>query len=273
MIASLILGMVVAASAPAEAKLPAPDSAEAEAPRAAPTAPETAPPPNDAGPPVAAEPGEASDTPPPETTEPEAIESETVEEPVEEPEDAAAEAMSKLPPPPPDDDLQPQQAPSARTERSERPTQFPRLWLGFGIGPGRRSIGFGVGVTYFVIPYLGIGLDLDDTIVFDPSGTYNVFDLTPTLTVLPLPRYRVSPLVKVGFGGEFISHGLGNYGRWLAQGGIAFKIGRRVFVTVLVGPDGRVPDSRWRDRFTCGLANNPCSLGLVIDLGIGFGFG
>lgn len=162
----------------------------------------------------------------------------------------------------------------ARPRRSRGPSMFGRAWITGGIGASSSHVAFGVGGVYFVIPWLGVGLDLDDTIVFSSPG-YNLFTFTPKVVALALPYRRVSPLVQTGFGGAFFNKGLGSYGRWVAGVGVAMAFGR-FNLRAGVDFDGLVPDSRFAQRFTCStmseLTGGPCSLGLSPWLGFGFGF-
>lgn len=183
--------------------------------------------------------------------------------------DADAEAsegdpFALQPPPSPED--------PAPGRRRYPPSLYGRGWISAGLGASSRHFAFGVGGIYFVIPWVGVGLDLDDTIVFAPSG-YNVFELLPKVVVLALPYRRVTPLVQAGMGGAFFSKGLGNYGRWSAGAGLAMAFGR-FSMRGGVDVEGLVPDARFVEKgFACGLlTDNPCSLRLSPWLGFAFGF-
>lgn len=132
------------------------------------------------------------------------------------------------------------------------------------IGAGRRTVAFGVGVTHFIVPHVGIGADLVNVIRWGSPGigTYYEFELTPIVTLLALPRRRFTPLIWGGFGFDVFSHKLGTYGRWVGGGGFAFTAGRLAIVTIGVEVDGRVPLSRWNANFTCGITRSNCSLGI-----------
>ena len=119
---------------------------------------------------------------------------------------------------------------------------------------------------------MGAGLDIDNTVYIDSPFTFNVFDLTPTVTFLALPRYRISPIIRGGLGGTFVSHNLGAYGRWVTKGGAIARVAKRLVFSALAGVEGNLPDSRFRQNFRCMLTDRPCSLGLVVDLGVGLAF-
>ena len=126
------------------------------------------------------------------------------------------------------------QPPAPRATRTPRPGKrapvFPQTWFSVGIKAGPRAVGAGLGATYFVIPALGIGLEVDNIVNWDDHGAINQLQLTPVAWGLLLPRFNTTPFVCVGFGGEFFSRRLGVYGRWLAGGGVLFRIQRRWMV-------------------------------------------
>lgn len=267
---ALALALALAGSSPEPSTPAAPAPAPAGEPPVAaePTAP----------PPAPAEPG----TPP------------VAEPPVAEPPAPAPEPATPSEPPAPDPapsepdpalevepaveagragdpfELQPPVASEEPRRRRPPRSLYGRAWITGGLGASQRHVALGVGGVYFVSPWVGVGLDLDDTIVFATPG-YNVFELTPKVVVLALPYRRVTPLVQVGMGGAFFNKGLGSYGRWVTGAGVAMAFGR-FNLRAGVDVNGLVPDARYADRFQCGVTSSPCSLGISPWLGFGVGF-
>jgi hypothetical protein len=162
---------------------------------------------------------------------------------------------------------------SGRAARPDRRTpKFPQTWFSVSILAGPRNVGAGLGATYFVIPAIGLGLEIDNIVHWHDDGGFNLFRLTPVVWALLLPRFNTTPFVRTGFGGEFFSHRLGAYGRWLAGGGVLFRFRSRWMVELGIDVVGRVPDLRFQGNFECQLTDNPCSLGLEPRIGAAIGF-
>lgn len=163
--------------------------------------------------------------------------------------------------------------PPAPSSGSPRRPAFPSTWFQLTIIAAANAVGLGVEGTSFVVPPLGVGLGIENIVVWGgEGGPFNVFRLTPKLTGIILPRRHVSPIVRAGFGGEFISHRLGVYGRWLTGGGVLFRFKKRFMIELSVDVVGRVPDARWRDHFACDITPKVCSLDLEPHVGFGVGF-
>ena len=274
----LRLGALTAEPAPEAAPpapAPAPEASITLTPEPEPEPPPEAVPPQPADPAPPAEgtepgaPTEATDPVAPDPATPDAVvateaEPEPAErepaEPEPEPEpEATADAFTLQPPNP--EPLAP----------PRRPT-FGPTWLSFGIIAGPSAVGLGIEAVRFVIPWVGVGGELEDVVVFGQPPTYNIFQVTPKVVLVMLPFRRFSPYVQGGFGGSFMSGGLGSYGRWVAGAGILAAIGERLFLRVGLDVDGLVPDDRYAQRFQCALTSSPCSLGLAPRIGGGLRF-
>jgi hypothetical protein len=169
-------------------------------------------------------------------------------------------------------------APEGPSRTRRKPKRMPPIYgpllLTGGIGAGPRSVGLGLGATYFVIPWIGLGAAADDTVVFD-SPAFNDFALTGHVWVLFAPYARLTPYVRPGLGGEFFSGGLGAYGLWKAGAGLIMRLGRAQRLALRLGAEviGRFPDDRFARNFTCALIDKPCSFGVRPEIGINFRFG
>jgi len=168
----------------------------------------------------------------------------------------------------------PSLGPEPKPRRGPQPPVYGPILVTGGLGLGPGSVGLGLGFTGFPIPYLGIGLDLDDTVYFG-DGVFNEFAATPHLWVIALPYRSVTPYVRGGFGVDVFSHQLGVYGIWKAAGGVVFRFGRAQRVAIRAGLEviGRVSDNKFGQNFQCGLVDRPCSLRLRPEIGVGLRFG
>ena len=159
--------------------------------------------------------------------------------------------------------------------RAERlPPVYGPLLISPGLGFGPNSFGVHVGLTNFVVPWVGLGVDVGDTIVFD-SGAFNDFAIGAHVWILPMPYFRVTPYIRGALGGEFFSHKLGAYGRWEAGGGLIIRLGKTQRIALRFGVEvvSRLPDARFEQNFLCGPVKTPCSMWILPELGVAFRFG
>lgn len=126
-----------------------------------------------------------------------------------------------------------------------------QLWVSGSFHAGFGRVGLGASVTRFLVPRLGLGLDLDDEISWGWPGAYNLFQLTPKATFVLLPYHRVTPIAHAGFGGAFFSHKLGVYGRWVVGTGLMFAIRERLRMGFGLDFEGFLPQSRFYRHFEC----------------------
>jgi hypothetical protein len=137
-------------------------------------------------------------------------------------------------------------------------------------------LNIGVDATYFFIPWVGAGLDLNDTILFgrEEDEFNNIFRVTPTMTLIAFPRARFTPYVRGGVGPVFYNRGAGTLGRWVAGGGFIMQMSR-AFVNLGVDVSAQFPDEKYEEIWGgCGwLSTSPCSLTLSPRIGIGFALG
>ena len=200
------------------------------------------------------------------------------EQPIADPppdEEVPAEAVAPPEPPPASDpelDLQPPAPEPRRTPRRRPKPTFPKTWYELSVVTGQSTFGLGLGATHFVLPFLGLGGEVQDLLNWGSGFVFNIFQLTPKVTVLVLPHSRVTPVARVGFGGEFISHRLGSYGRWMTGAGVLWRIRTRFMLELGVDVDGRVPDDRFARNFRCPLLDDPCSLQVAPYASFGVGF-
>lgn len=95
-------------------------------------------------------------------------------------------------------------------DRSQPPVYGPLLVAG-GLGVGPNAFGLRLGLTRFVVPYVGLGGIIADTVIFDSPVTFNEFVLAPQVWLIALPYRRVTPYVRGSIGLEAYSHKLGVY--------------------------------------------------------------
>jgi hypothetical protein len=150
---------------------------------------------------------------------------------------------------------------------------FPPTWIGGGLIVGARAIGLSIDGARFVLPWLAVGVEIEDIVRWwDDGQVDNIFRLTPKLTAIVLPRRHFTPFLRTGFGGEFWTHGLGSYGRWVAGGGFMVRFRSRFMIGLGLDVVGRVPEKRWRQHFGCAISDTVCSLGLEPEISFGVGF-
>lgn len=201
--------------------------------------------------------------------------------------EAKPEARAELTPPPPRPSAPPPEEPppldlergtpepASRPPRAPAPRRrsvYPRTWFSVGVLASKNLVGLSLGGLHFMVPWVGLGLEVEDAVWWNDQGTFNVFRLTPKAMILVLPRFNVTPFLRGGFGGEFFSHQLGSYGRWVGGAGVLFRIRQRWYVELGVDTMGRVPDSRFADNFRCAITSTPCSLTIEPQIGLGIGF-
>ncbi len=157
--------------------------------------------------------------------------------------------------------------------RGRRTPVWGKVWLTGSILYGFDRVGLGASAIRFVLPRLGFGIDLDDQLVFDRHGTYNLFQLTPKAVFLLLPYRRVTPIAHTGFGGSFFSRQLGVYGRWLVGAGLMIAIRERLRIGFGLDVEGLLPKSRFYRHFECrgdGGSQDGCHIGLSPWVSFGF---
>lgn len=203
------------------------------------------------------------ETPPPEEPEPVFAESAQEESAFE-----AEPEQTEPDPQPPSPDLQPQSGGPGRRKAPRGPAYAP-TWFSFGLGGSPASFSIMAGVTHFVVPWVGIGLELRDDIIFDVA---NSFTATPVLTVLALPNRHVSPLLRGGMGLNVYSRG-GAYAQFLAGAGLIFRFLDRYSVDMGVDLVGDIPRDVWFDNFECENGGDACWLGIRPSVGFGVSFG
>lgn len=200
-------------------------------------------------------------------------------EDLEEPEEDLEEPEEDLEEPeePPDDFIEQPRVDENRVARGRAkraPPVYGPLLVSGGLTAGPNSFGFGAGLTRFVIPWIGVGLELDEVVVFGRS-TFNDFSFAGHVMILLTPYFRVTPYVRGALGPEFFSHGLGIYGQWKGGAGLIIRFGEGQRIALRLGADvvGVIPDSRFKQHFTCTLTDFPCSLGIQPQIGVAFAFG
>jgi len=199
-------------------------------------------------------------------------EPEVQREPAPEPASKPAPAEPATPMKTPSErELQPESQGAARG--GPRLPNYPATWFSAGAGGGPNVVSIGLGVTQFVVPWVGVGLELRDDIIFNSPGTFNSFVATPTVTFLALPRRHFSPFARAGFGVNFYSAGLGVYGQWRAGGGFLIRFARRYSVDIGLEVGGNVPRDKWFRNFECDGGGEKCWLSYWPSVGFGVAFG
>ena len=155
------------------------------------------------------------------------------------------------------------------------PPIYGPILAGAGLGASSRSVSLGGSLTGFVIPWVGIGASLDNTLYFGGEFTFYEFTLVPHLFLVALPYSRFTPYVRGGVGLQAFTSGLGLYAQWQGGGGLIWRMGAQQRLVLRAGVEvvGSIPDARFAQSFQCGLTNDPCSLALRPSLGIGYQFG
>ncbi|MCH9683220.1 MAG: hypothetical protein K0V04_17425 [Deltaproteobacteria bacterium] len=62
--------------------------------------------------------------------------------------------------------------------RKRRTPQWGTRWFNVAVHASSNSVGVGLGALLFPTPYLGLGLDVDEIVIFDVA-TVNLFQITP----------------------------------------------------------------------------------------------
>lgn len=140
---------------------------------------------------------------------------------------------------------------------------------------GPSNFGFSAGLTRFVAPYFGFGLDLMQIIFIDSPITFTEFALSGHMQLNVLPYRRFTPYLRASFGLDVFSHGGGVYGLWRGVGGFILRVGKQRQFAIRLGlrVAGDVPDVVFNRNFTCALTDTPCSLRLGLEAGFGLRFG
>lgn len=144
---------------------------------------------------------------------------------------------------------------------------------------GADSAGVSASAARFVIPWLGFGFDIDESLVFE-KPTYNDFSVAGNVWFVMTPHLRASPYLRAGLGGEVFSRGLGVFGQWKAGLGMVVRldtprqpeIERRFAFGVGVEILGRFPNDRFERDLTCVLTPTPCSLAIRPEIGLSMHF-
>jgi hypothetical protein len=138
---------------------------------------------------------------------------------------------------------------------------------------GADSVGVSVSASRFVIPWIGLGFDIDEGIVFEQPA-YNDLSVAGNVWVVMTPHLRASPYVRAGLGGEVFSRGLGVYGQWKGGMGVVVRLETERRFAFGVGLEilGRFPDSRFERKVACVLTSTPCSLAIRPEIGLSLHF-
>jgi hypothetical protein len=138
---------------------------------------------------------------------------------------------------------------------------------------GADSAGVSVSAARFVVPWVGLGFDIDESIVFE-RPTYNDFAMAGNVWVVMTPHLRASPYVRAGLGAEFFSGGLGVYGQWKGGMGVVVRLETKRRFAFGVGFEilGRFPNSRFERNISCVLTPTPCSLAIRPEIGLSLHF-
>lgn len=232
-VSTLALAVVEPASAPAPTPEPEPPQPEATQPEATQTeAPEPTPSPSLVmpGSPSADEPEPILDDVSPEPT----------DDPTEEPE------------PPPSFDLQPAASDGIKPRRSR--SVWGRYWVHAGFLSGMYGVstfyysGGDLQGSYFFLSHLGASLEMA-VLTIGNFGVFHVFELTPELTIVALPRLPVTPVLSAGFGVSAFGDGRGSFGRWSTQAELRFALPWHITLGLGVDLSGLVPRDRLVDTF------------------------
>jgi hypothetical protein len=140
-------------------------------------------------------------------------------------------------------------------------TLAPSFEFGFGYRRDAISLGFGVGLGYYIIDGLSLGLELDDTVSLYSANRRsrhpnlgdevptNLVRLTPTVRYVFFRRYRFSPYVEAGIGPTFLNNGHGPLGHWKAGPGVFIGLTGPLFLDVGVVFSGFFPVDRCDSAF------------------------
>lgn len=142
---------------------------------------------------------------------------------------------------------------------------------------GADSAGVSASAARFVIPWLGFGFDIDESLVFE-KPTYNDFAVAGNVWFVMTPHLRASPYVRAGLGAEVFSRGLGVYGQWKSGLGMVVRLDtpkqleRRFAFGIGVEVLGRFPNARFERNLSCVLTPTPCSLAIRPEIGLSMHF-
>lgn len=199
----------------------------------------------------------------------------------EAPEIEAAESASVSESGESDEDFVEQPAGPTRREHQRRFKRFEPIYgptmLSAIVMAGADSAGVSASAARFVIPWLGFGFDIDESLVFE-KPTYNDFSVAGNVWVVMTPHLRASPYLRAGLGGEVFSRGLGVFGQWKGGLGMVVRLDtprqleRRFAFGVGVEILGRFPNARFERDLTCVLTPTPCSLAIRPEIGLSMHF-
>lgn len=150
---------------------------------------------------------------------------------------------------------------------SERPWKKGTLSPGFDLGAGSffgdvPNIGFRLGLHYYLVNGLALGLTLSDEILIyrdsfkaryrgiEEQLPTNAFELTPTLRYVFFRSRWFSPYVFAGVGPVFLNHDAGVHGQWLGGPGVYLNVRGPLYVNVAVSFSGMFPSGRCNDAVT-----------------------
>jgi hypothetical protein len=177
----------------------------------------------------------------------------------------------------PDQDFIEQPAGPPRHEHQRRLKRFPPIYgptmLSAIIMAGADSAGVSVSAARFVVPWVGLGFDIDEGIVF-AKPAYNDFSVAGNVWIVMTPHLRASPYVRAGLGAEFFSGGLGVYGQWKGGLGVVVRLATKRRFAFGIGLEilGRFPNARFDRNLTCVLTPTPCSLAIRPEIGLSLHF-
>jgi len=158
-------------------------------------------------------------------------------------------------------------APSGSAPRDEidrpwtRGTLAPRGAIEFGYSREFVSLGVGLGLTYFVVPGLALGLGLEDTILLYSADLQaripnlhdevptNMLRITPSIQWVFVRRPRFSPYLRVGMGPTLFNNHGGTFGHWRAEPGVFVALVGPLYLDLGVGFSGMFPTARCNDVF------------------------
>jgi hypothetical protein len=162
-------------------------------------------------------------------------------------------------------------------EHQRRLKRFPPIYgptmLSAIIMAGADSAGVSASVARFVVPWVGLGFDIDESIVFE-KPTYNDFSVAGNVWIVMTPHLRASPYVRAGLGGEVFSGGLGVYGQWKGGMGVVVRLETKRRFAFGIGFEilGRFPNARFERNLPCVLTPTPCSLAIRPEIGLSLHF-
>lgn len=165
----------------------------------------------------------------------------------------------------------------SRREHQRRLKRYPPIFgptmLSAIIMAGADSVGVSVSAARFVLPWLGLGFDIDESLVLE-KPTHNDFSLAGNLWFVMTPHLRASPYLRAGLGGEVFSGGLGVYGQWKGGMGMVVRLDTERRFAFGLGLEilGRFPNARFERNLRCVLTATPCSLAIRPEIGLSLHF-